>query len=209
MTIDKEETNITPDIIICFGKMLWNNIPDWFLESRLLKTIEVATQYPEVPIILTGGQSHLIEDKLSVTEVEAMREFILDKQPDLESRLIIEDKGDSTIHQIILIKTGIIIPNKYKSIGIVTDEIHMPRAEATAKHIFGNEYSVIAYKAPVKISGTYRKAIETVEEQNFKLLQETRLKVIESGNHEEWQKVNNQYKSLTKTEKENLLGTKL
>ena len=44
-----------PDILVCFGKMLWNNVPDWFLESRLLKTIEIAKQYKDTPIILTGG----------------------------------------------------------------------------------------------------------------------------------------------------------
>lgn len=200
---------MNPDIIICFGKMLWNNIPDWFLESRLQKTIEIAKQYPDAPIILTGGQSHLIENKVSISEAEAMKKFILEKAPELEQRLITEDKGDSTIHQIILIKTQIIEPKGYKNIGIITDEIHMPRAEATAKHVLGDSYSVLPYPSIIKLSGTYRKAIETVEEQNYKLLQETRLNVIKPGDHEEWQRVNDEYKSLSKAEKEKRLGIKL
>lgn len=189
--------------------MLWNNIPDWFLESRLQKTIEIAKQYPDAPIILTGGQSHLIENKVSISEAEAMKKFILEKAPELEQRLITEDKGDSTIHQIILIKTQIIEPKGYKNIGIITDEIHMPRAEATAKHVLGDSYSVLPYPSIIKLSGTYRKAIETVEEQNYKLLQETRLNVIKPGDHEEWQRVNDEYKSLSKAEKEKRLGIKL
>lgn len=204
-----QSLNKTPDILICFGKMLWNNIPDWFLESRLLKTIEIARLYPDIPIILTGGQSHLIESKVSVSEAEAMETFILNINPNLQERLIIEDKGDSTIHQIILIKTQIIEPKGYNKIGIITDEIHMPRAEATAKHILGDGYSILPYPSIIKLSGTYRKAIENVEEQNYKLLQETRLNVIQPGDHKEWQRVNDEYKSLSKDEKEKRLGVKL
>lgn len=40
-----------PDIIICFGKMLFTDSkPDWLLESRLNKTIEIVMKHPQVKI---------------------------------------------------------------------------------------------------------------------------------------------------------------
>lgn len=183
-----------PDIIICLGKMLFNDEPDWILESRLKKTIEVALHYPEAPVVLTGGQSYLIKGKAGLSEAQAMKKYLLKLQPNLVKRLIIEEKSDSTIDQVIIIKKSIIVPGKYQHIGLVTDEINMPRSRTTVSNILGKGFTILPFPAEVKISGRYRTALEFMEQYLEKTLKRTRLKAIKPGDDSEWRRVNNQYK---------------
>lgn len=201
---------MNPEILICFGKSLYKDLkPDWFLEARLNKTIEIAQEYKDIPIVLTGGKSHLIEHEVEISEAKSMSDFISKKNENLISRFIIEDKADSTVDQIIRIKTEIIIPNNIRVVGIITDEIHMPRAKMTTHHILGNEYQVVDFPAEVRISGNWRKALDDIEAKVYELLERTRFSSINPGDHEHWKKLNLEWKNLPKSEKEQILQTKL
>lgn len=183
-----------------------DNKPDWVLLSRLDKALELTDQFLSSKIILSGGKSHLLADEISITEAESMKNYILSKRPDIESKILIEDQSDSTIDQIVRIKTEFLQKNNYKSIALVTDEIHMPRALATTKHILGNEFKVHPFPSQVRLTGSWKRILIAQENHLYNLLEETRFSVIDVGDHLTWKKYNEGFKKLTSKEKDSLLN---
>jgi uncharacterized SAM-binding protein YcdF (DUF218 family) len=172
------------DVIICLGKAVHNDGSiDWILQERVKKAAEIASNNPQAMLILSGAKHHLDNRSGLPSEAEAMLKYIKDNNLLDSSRIIIEDKGSSTIHQQCIIKTDFLIPNNYKNIGLVTDELHMPRAEVTLKSILGPGFGVVAFPSIVNLAGKARALIIDDEKKSFDLTMETRVNVISPGDH--------------------------
>jgi uncharacterized SAM-binding protein YcdF (DUF218 family) len=187
------------DLIICLGKQLLpdGNL-DWVLQSRVEKAVEVFKQNPDAKLLLSGGQSHLIQNKVKASEAQTMLDYIKENYSLDFKNILIEEEGNSTIDQLCRIKTQILIPNNYKTIALVTYEIHMLRASTTLKSILGPAYEVLTYPSIVKISGVYRQAMIDQEEVTLELTKKTRINVITPGDHEKWLEFARQFQKTAK-----------
>ncbi|MCA9382931.1 YdcF family protein [Candidatus Dojkabacteria bacterium] len=199
------------DAILVLGKAMYKTgIPDWILESRLSKCIEVLALYPDAQLILSGGKSHIIDSNSAKSEAEDMLNYLKGKFPDkiINRDIQLETESNSTIDQIIRLKLNFLSRNKFTKIALITDEIHMPRAFETIKHILGPDYSVEAHPAEVKIGGVWRKKIEEYERGNFEITKTTRFNKIKPGDHQEWSRLNKEFTSKPQAEKEAILSNK-
>ena len=190
--------------------MYKTGVPDWILESRLSKCLEVLALYPESQLILSGGKSHIIDSNSVNSEAEDMLHYLKEKFPDLIANRTIqlETESNSTIDQIIKLKLNFLAENNLTRIALVTDEIHMPRAFDTIKHILGPDYSVEAFPAEVRIGGVWRKKIEEYEKGNYEITKVTRFNKIKPVDHEEWARLNKEFTSKSQVEKEDILNNK-
>lgn len=198
---------MTPDIIICLGKSLNNqDKPDWILESRLNKTIDLANEFPDIKIILTGGIGHFEKERISISQAEGMKRYILTIANELKDRIILEEKGESTIGQMCIIKTDFLMANKYKNIALITDEIHMARASILFEAILGDEYKVTKASAEINLNDNWKKPQIDKELQMILLSRNTWLKDIKKGDHEEWRRVDEEYRKKSNEEKRKIIS---
>jgi uncharacterized SAM-binding protein YcdF (DUF218 family) len=176
------------DAIIVFGKSLHQDgSPDFVLRSRVEKALEVLNAHPQAKLIITGGKSHWLAGKEQISEAQAMLEYAKQVQPDLHlDQVIVEDQGNSTIHQLAKIKVEQLLPNSWKNVGLVTDEIHMPRAASIALGVLGDEFIISQYPAKVDLAGAWRALIEEKEKRDYDITYQTRNQHIKNGDHETW-----------------------
>jgi vancomycin permeability regulator SanA len=178
------------DIFILLGKGLYrNNELDWVGEARCEEALKIMANNPTKKLIITGGKN--ISD---VSESSVMAEYIITKNPQLKEKIMLEELGLSTIHQLVLIKKNILMPQgqdgeRFVNIGLITDETHLSRAILTAEYILGDDYKITGFGAPLKISGYYRKSIETYENKMYELTKSNPvLLYCQKGDHEAWLK---------------------
>jgi hypothetical protein len=194
------------DFYILLGKGLYQNSElDWFAQARCDKAIKLMTYSPSAKLIITGGRN--ISD---VSEASVMANYITSKNPQIKDRIILEEEGLSTIHQLVLVKKKLLIPDKVNgveivnrlvNIGLITDETHLSRAMLTADHLLGDEYKVTGFGATLRISGYARKAIETYENKMYELTKRNPvLLYCKKGDHEAWFKFD-EFLRATKKEK--------
>jgi len=69
----------------------------------------------------------------------------------------------------VVLKNDYLLPKRQFEIGLISDEIHMPRIELTARHLLGDDFIITTYKSEVRISGRYRQSIENFERDLFDL----------------------------------------
>lgn len=170
------------DCIICLGKNLNDDgTLDWVFQERVNLAGKMFSEHPESLLILTGGKSHLDNRNDIPSQAFAMLKYLKDKMTLDETKVILEENGVSTIHQLCIIKRDFLIPQNFKNIAIVTDEVHEPRATILAKHIFGAEFNVEGYPSIVNIGGEYRKSIEKVEKEKYEITVESIVKKFEDG----------------------------
>lgn len=161
-----QDANI--DVIVCLSAMLnKRNEVTWVLESRLQKAVEIFQQHPESHLILSGGTSHLEKEKRSVSDAEAMFSYISSKYSLDNSRITLEKDSSGTVDQFYHIKTKWMIPNKWKSVAIVTDEFHIKRAGLLAKVILGDGYDFYLVGSEINLGGRYREVIERLENEYY------------------------------------------
>lgn len=143
---------------ILFGRQLFQDGKlDWIAKARCHLAIEILKQNTASELIITGGKT-----TTQISEASVMKDYLIDKLP-VDRRIILEESGLSTIHQLVLLKNNYLIPNMKFEVGLISDEIHMPRLELMAQHLLGDEFKITTYRAEVKISGHYRQAIEEYE----------------------------------------------
>lgn len=176
------------DVIIVLGKSLHpDGSPDFVLRSRVDKALEVLKDHPEAKLIITGGKSHWIDGEEQISEAQAMLDYAKRTNPGLDiDQVIIEDQGNSTIHQLVRIKTEYLLPNSWKQIGLVTDELHMPRAAMIARGILGDTFEVIEYPAKVDLAGYWREIIEEREKLGYENTYQALFSKVKLGDHEAW-----------------------
>lgn len=149
---------------ILFGKQLFRDGKlDWIAQSRCDLAIELINKNPNVALIITGGKTTQTESEASV-----MKKYIINKLK-VDTNIILEESGLSTIHQLVVLKNDYLLPKNQFEIGLISDEIHMPRIELTARHLLGDDFTITTYKSEVRISGQYRQSIENFEKDLFNL----------------------------------------
>jgi uncharacterized SAM-binding protein YcdF (DUF218 family) len=134
-----------PDYIIVLGAGLWGDKPSLILQQRLNTAIDFANTYPDVKIIVSGGQG----TGETITEAAAMKSFLLQHAID-ENKIITEDKSTNTIENLSFSK-GIINREGYSKdikTTIITSNFHMFRAKFLARRVGLTPYG---YSAPIPI----------------------------------------------------------
>lgn len=149
---------------ILFGRQLFQDGKlDWIAQARCDLAIEILKQNTSSELIITGGKT-----TTQISEASVMKDYLIDKLP-VDRRIILEESGLSTIHQLVLLKNNYLIPNMKFEVGLISDEIHMPRLKLTAQHLLGDEFKIATFQAEVRISGRYRRSIEDFEKELFRL----------------------------------------
>lgn len=117
-----------PNCIVVLGCQLWGENPSPMLQKRLDKAYDLLIKYPDVPVVVTGGQG----DDEVISEGEGMKRYLV-RRGISEERIIVEDKSTSTYENI---KNAFEMTDKMglsRDITIATSEYHMYRASLIAK----------------------------------------------------------------------------
>lgn len=130
-------------VIVLGAKVKRGAIPSKALAFRLDAALDYAIQYPNVQIIVSGGQG-ADED---ATEASVMKQYLIDRGFP-ENQIIVEDQSTSTYENLIYSKK-IIGPN-LEGLTIVSSDYHLARAKMLAEdlHI---DCDVIPAKTPKSI----------------------------------------------------------
>lgn len=149
-------TQIKPprhDVVICLGKSLTkNNHLDRILKGRVDKAVSLGIKY-QIPVILSGGKSYKLQYSTYKSEATHMYKYAASLLGSNKVKLIKESKGQSTIHQLCIIKNSFLLPNNWTRVCLVTDQIHIKRATITAEWIFGDRFTIIPYGSETKLKG--------------------------------------------------------
>ena len=117
-----------PNMIVVLGCQLWGEDPSPMLQKRLDKAYDLLVKYPDVPVVVTGGQG----DDEVISEGEGMKRYLVRKGIS-EDRIIVEDKSTSTFENI---KNAFEITDAMgmsRDVTIATSEYHIYRASLIAK----------------------------------------------------------------------------
>lgn len=159
-----------PDVVICLGKSINKDYSlDWILTNRVELAYKLAKKN-NVPLLLTGGKSHKkVLEKVAKSEASAMYDYLKKNYPGLKLIVILEEKGESTIHQLCIIKNKILLPKKWYNLVLVTDEIHLKRAVITTEWIFGDKFKVFGQGSLINLNGSLRSLYENREGEKYNL----------------------------------------
>lgn len=83
------------DYVVVLGAGLYGETPSPALYNRLTSAVEYIKQYPDVEVVVSGGQG---PDEL-ITEAEAMKRFLL-KHGVKEGQIIKEEESTSTMENL-------------------------------------------------------------------------------------------------------------
>ena len=117
-----------PNMVVVLGCQLWGEEPSPMLKKRLDKAYDLLVKYPDVPVVVTGGQG----DDEVISEGEGMKRYLM-KRGISEDRIIVEDQSTSTYENI---KNAFSITDSMglsRDITIATSEYHVYRASLIAK----------------------------------------------------------------------------
>ena len=117
-----------PNMVVVLGCQLWGEEPSPMLKKRLDKAYDLLVMYPDVPVVVTGGQG----DDEVISEGEGMKRYLM-RRGISEDRIIVEDKSTSTYENI---KNAFSITDSMglsRDITIATSEFHVYRASLMAK----------------------------------------------------------------------------
>ena len=126
------------DYILILGAGLYGDVISSALQRRLDQGIKYANKYPEIPIIVSGGQG---KDELC-SEASAMKKYLL-SQGISEERILMEDKSVSTYTNFKYTKEMLGSSN-YKML-VTTCDFHMYRSIS-----LGKDAGFICYRWPAK-----------------------------------------------------------
>lgn len=144
----KANSNIEDDAtnaIVVLGLVLND---DGTMQDELVGRVQVgyalALQYPNMKVILTGGQG-----RNGITEAQAMSEWFIEKGFD-ESRLILESEASDTVNNALL-TYNILKENNIDSMILVTSDYHIQRGSMCFNATFAKnalndqvDYEIIA-----------------------------------------------------------------
>lgn len=127
------------DCLILLGAQVRGQNPSRALWRRIQRALAYLKEHPKTVAILSGGRGPG-ED---VTEAEAMRRCLV-KAGIPEWRLILEGKSTSTLENLKFSQK--LLPEKTRSVGILTSNFHVYRALRLARKL--------GYQSPVGISAS-------------------------------------------------------
>ena len=142
----------------------WNTIEIGNGGDRFIGAAFLAKQYPNAPVIFSGGNGSLRLDS-TVREGDLARKLLTTVGID-NSRLLIESQSRNTHENFVLLKP--FLPNKLGTYLLITSAFHMPRSVGIARK---NEINVIPY--PVD----YRSNTPSFRQWDFNLFEH--LEVLE------------------------------
>lgn len=145
-TIDQEK----PDYIMVLGAGLRGTKISSSLEERLISALEFSEKYPEVPIIVSGGQGKG-ED---ISEAAAMKSYLTNKGID-EDLIIMEDKSTSTYENFLYTYELLAERKETKQpkITVISNSFHMYRAKYLGEKVgfqcYGYPAKTLKTTAPI------------------------------------------------------------
>lgn len=131
--------------IVLGAKVHASGLPSKSLKYRLDAAYDYAEKYPDVQLILSGGQG---QDE-PMTEAEAMRNYLVNKGFD-ENRLILENQSTSTYENIKFSMTK--IPLTEKKITIISNDFHLARAKMIAENLGYENVDVVGAPTPKAVT---------------------------------------------------------
>lgn len=130
------------DYAIILGAKVNGETPSLSLRYRLESAVEYAKQYPNVKLVLSGGQG---KDE-GISEAEAMYRYLVE-QGVAKERLLLEDRSTSTYENLEFSQR--IIPT-VTGVTIISSDYHLARARFLAKRL-GWDSDVVAAKTPESV----------------------------------------------------------
>ncbi len=116
----------------------WNTIEMGNGGDRFVGAAFLAKQYPNTPVIFSGGNGSLLLNSI-VREGDLARKLLTTVGID-NNRLTLESQSRNTYENFVLLKP--LLPNKHGIYLLVTSAFHMPRSVGVARK---NEINVISY----------------------------------------------------------------
>ena len=123
------------DAVVVLGAGVNGTTPSMALRTRLDAALDYLEQHPDIPAVLTGGQGYG-ED---ITEAQCMYENMVAAGID-PARLSLEEQSTDTAENLRFSRA--LIPEG-ASVGLVTNNFHIFRALATARHVSALNFSGI------------------------------------------------------------------
>jgi len=120
-----------PDALIVLGAGVNGERPSLVLQSRIQTAKEYMLRYPDIPVVLSGGQG----PGEHITEAEAMRRALWSEDDAWNNRLALEERSTSTAENLAFSKTVLLergIDPETAVIGVVTNDFHIFRSEIIA-----------------------------------------------------------------------------
>ena len=124
------------DCIIVLGAKVNGTEPSGALAQRIDAAAEYLMANPDTVCIASGGQG----DDEGISEAECIRRYLINYGIDPE-RVLLEDKSTNTLTNIE--NSLKLLPEGAENIGIVTNDFHIFRALATARHVSALNFSGI------------------------------------------------------------------
>lgn len=114
------------------GGGIQNNQPAPAVIERLNTAARLATDHPNIPLIMTGG----IGLNKTVSEASVMQRYLIQQQHIPASRIYLEEKSTSTELNFAYSKTVLakLDLDLNQPIAVVSNDFHLPRAIAIAHH---------------------------------------------------------------------------
>ncbi|WP_208705032.1 YdcF family protein [Lysinibacillus fusiformis] len=130
-------------MIILGAKVKPGGVPSLSLKSRLEVAVSYLVKYPQVKVIVSGGQGP-DEDR---TEASVMRDYLEQNGIDA-TRIVEEDQSTSTYENLVFSKE--LLPKETKKITIVSNDFHLKRAKYLAESL-DFEVDVVSAKTPKSV----------------------------------------------------------
>ena len=142
--VDKEK----PDYLMVLGAGLRGTKISTSLLYRLETALDFHELYPDVKIIVSGGQG----EGEKISEASAMRNFLVDNGVD-SSQIIMEDKSTDTYENFLYTKKILDEESEVKdpTATVISNNFHMFRAKFLAKEVGIN---TLGYPAPSSSTST-------------------------------------------------------
>lgn len=137
----REAAEKTPDAVIVLGAGVNGTSPSLSLKTRLDAALSYLEAYPDIPVVLTGGQGYG-ED---ITEAACMYDYLTARGVEPE-RLILEEDASNTAENFefsapLLEAAGVEIGTD--TVAVVTNDFHIARSRlSAAKKGYGVTYGV-------------------------------------------------------------------
>ncbi|GKV70041.1 hypothetical protein NCCP2716_25390 [Sporosarcina sp. NCCP-2716] len=128
---------------IVLGAKVNGTQPSKSLRYRLEAAYDYAEKYPDVTLVLSGGQG---EDE-DISEGVAMAEYLTARGLPQE-RLIVEDQSTSTYENLVNSKR--LLPPGTAAVTLITSDYHVARAGMLAKKV-GWDWDAVSAKTPQSV----------------------------------------------------------
>lgn len=147
----------TNEYAIVLGAKVRIDGPSLSLRYRLESALEYANDYPDVKLILSGGQGP--DEHMS--EAEAMRIYLVENGIE-EERLLLESESTSTYENMVNSKN--LLPSTIQSVTIITSDFHVARARMIARSL-NLQTDAVGAKTPevVKVQSNVRERIALIK----------------------------------------------